>query len=590
MLTLRMPNVSLLVALLLSSPPIAAADSLTAIPPYPGDNTSTGRAIIGNGIAVGQSSNSASPNAASGIIWDSTNGTRRVISSDGAQASIVTGVGYRDIGGQIQLVLHGLSAGWSTNWFSNDDGLTFANKLRSLNVGTIPRVEAANTLGAIELEQVWYNVWFNTLLGDPLYIERGQGTGDPPDPVIRDVDVKQVTTKARIHSASTTGLCAGRRKDDWSGTYQNYVLQWTGTGTPYSGYLNGLNGTTEGQAWAISGDGNRIFGTSPVNGGRTGTWPYMAVAPFGVTSSPGTAPPSAALYELPTFPTTGGSVTNAVVYRASYDGRYAVGMDYLHIEQAVVWDTVNSTITNLTDYFSSRGLLGNFTYLSRAYGVTVDGAGELWITGNGRYNDGGTVYTRGFVARISNLYPHISRWRSLRSTPFGDRFGITLDADQPPESATIESRDGGLERIELELEPPAQMLWASQSVMVTPGDGSEVIYPPYELSSDGRILSILFYPGMLPDRKCYNISVAFDTVMPNLTGDLDCDVRLLAGDTNQNGVINLGDVLYIRSQDGNLADDTNCPLDVNVDGFIDSLDWAAVKPRITTPPAGVPCP
>ncbi|MBI4580755.1 MAG: PEP-CTERM sorting domain-containing protein, partial [Planctomycetes bacterium] len=157
-------------------------------------------------------------------------------------------------------------------------------------------------------------------------------------------------------------------------------------------FVNGLDGTFLGEGFAVSGDGTRAYGMSPVSDGRPGNWPFMI-------TNPGA---SQTIVELPTFPDTGGSVTNGVVYGASMDGQYASGMNYRGTEKAVLWDTVNMTITDLTDYFSGQGMLGNFTRLSRAYSVAADGSGNIWVTGQGVWTpDGGaTNYTRGFVALI----------------------------------------------------------------------------------------------------------------------------------------------------------------------------------------------
>lgn len=111
---------------------------------------------------------------------------------------------------------------------------------------------------------------------------------------------------------------------------------------------------------------------------------------------------SQTIVELPTFADTAGSTSNGLVYGSSQTGDFAVGMNYRGTEKAVLWDTAGMTITDLTEYFAAKGMLGNFSRLSRAYGVAEDGTGGLWITGQGVWSaDGGvTNYTRGFVAWV----------------------------------------------------------------------------------------------------------------------------------------------------------------------------------------------
>ncbi|MBI4578915.1 MAG: hypothetical protein HY718_04380, partial [Planctomycetes bacterium] len=291
------------VALVASS---AMAISLSEIAPVGADTASSGRAITSNGIAVGQSG------TGTGVIWDGTNLTRTILSSDGAQATVATGVAYRTVSGSPQLVVHGLSAGWSTNWFSNDDGLTWGPKLRSTNVGSAPQLGQSQTMNALGGDDVFYNTWFNTSSGNPLYTEKG--TGEPAS-VARDS--KGTTTQSALRSMSGTGRAVGMRKNA-AGARQIYIVDYLGNGTGSAYFVNGLDGTFLGEGFAVSGDGTRAYGMSPVSDGRPGNWPSMITNPGG----------SQTIAELPTFGDTGGSTTNGVVYGASMDGQYASGMNY----------------------------------------------------------------------------------------------------------------------------------------------------------------------------------------------------------------------------------------------------------------------
>jgi PEP-CTERM motif len=174
---------------------------------------------------------------------------------------------------------------------------------------------------------------------------------------------------------------------------QNYVLDWNGTGTPTPWNFAGLAGDNEGQAFSVSANGLTIFGQSPTVVAGTTFYGYKATF-LGNTEL--------TINQLPNFADTAGSVSLAVPYGTSADGRYAVGMDYRGIEKAVLWDTSSSnpadwTVLDLTDYAASVGILDGWSRLSRAYSVGIDPSnGDPVITGIGVY--GGV--TRAFVIEV----------------------------------------------------------------------------------------------------------------------------------------------------------------------------------------------
>ena len=110
---------------------------------------------------------------------------------------------------------------------------------------------------------------------------------------------------------------------------------------------------------------------------------------------------------MPDFANTGGSVTLAVPYGCTADGRYAVGMNYRGQEKAVLWDTgdatpANWTVVDLTERATSEGILGSWTTLTRAFSVGTNSAGNPVVTGRGTYYDGSAYYNRAFVMVVSS--------------------------------------------------------------------------------------------------------------------------------------------------------------------------------------------
>jgi hypothetical protein len=230
----------------------------------------------------------------------------------------------------------------------------------------------------------WFTQWGSDANGTNLYVEKDGS--DPPALIARDA--KGTTQKSSTAGVSGTGLAVGRRKGDGT-NYWNYKLQYVGTGTPAAAYFAGLRGDNFGEAWSVSTNGTKIFGLSPVTGGRTGNWPYAYTV-------------GGSIVELATLPGTAGSVTNALPYGACDNGNWAAGMDYLGVEKAVVWKVTTNEVIDLTQYASDNGVLDGFVRLSRAYSVSRV-AGGVVVSGVGVWSpDGGvTNYNRGFVLTMA---------------------------------------------------------------------------------------------------------------------------------------------------------------------------------------------
>lgn len=357
-----------------------AVPVLTALTPVGTQTASDARAITPDGKYVVGNSGTV------GALWSVSNPTGGIaVIGNSIAAETATGVGYRTVNGQQQLVIHGgSSGGWSTNWVSADGGATFPQTVRPVTTGTAHQIHAANTLGSTGANDTWFNSYrLNTSSTDTLRVITG--SGDPPAGFI---NTKDTPTDSNIRGVSSNGVAVGYRtgaSPQPTGRL-NYIVWPTGTGGLNTAYFNGLNGTIQGEAFGVSGDGNMVFGLSPVSDGRTGNWPYM----FNRTTS--------AIVELPHYADTAGSVTNGVAYGATFDGRYAVGMNYRGSEKAVLWDTVNGTVTDLTDFAIANGILGDFTgNLRRAYSIGLDELGQPVITGMGVNSAG---LTRGFVMTI----------------------------------------------------------------------------------------------------------------------------------------------------------------------------------------------
>jgi hypothetical protein len=336
----------------------------------------------------------------------------------GAQASCLSGVGYRFENGQKEVILSGLSSGWNTDYMTTN-GTAFGGKRRDTNIGRAPTAVQANGLAGTTSE-VFYSTWFDADgSSNRLYIGRFSGAW-AASPVWDKT--APGTTLAQTHGISATGRAVGFLNANKS----NYVLDWTGTGVPQTWSFNGLNGTSLGEAWAISADGTVIFGQSPVSDGRPGNWAYKAVV---TSDSPGTLQ---SIHELPNFPETVGTAGNAALpYGCTADGNYAVGMSYRSAERAVLWDThdpnaANWTMVDLTDLAQANGALGLFSRLTRAYSIGTNNPGELVIAGAG-LDHSTPANTRAFVITVDS--PNgltVPRPVVAISTPYPAEFQFTF--------------------------------------------------------------------------------------------------------------------------------------------------------------------
>lgn len=376
---------------------VFGAATMWTIDPLGTDTVTEGRAITSNGIVAGIS-------GAQGIAWRPTTpvaGTTTLMnSSDGASSQASSGIGYRTVNGQSQLVAEGLtSSGY--NWYSSlDDGATWGPKNRPTNLYSPYSLPTANSLAATPSSDTYYGVFSDTgnlnSLGNTMYIMKLSGGSSPNYVAARTGPEKgQVgvaSAKGNLTGVSYTGLAVGRaRTVSGSSVYRNYTLQYTGTGTPTAGTFNGLDGTNAGEAWAISGDGTQIFGWSPTAALPGSLLPYKYTVGGAITA-------------LPLLPGTTGSTSLGLAYGASEHGDYAVGYDYVGVTRAAIWSKLNDPnsanwqVQDLTTLASTLGVLGPFSVLTKAYSVAVATDGSLWITGIGSLASGGA--TRGFVMNI----------------------------------------------------------------------------------------------------------------------------------------------------------------------------------------------
>jgi len=374
------------------------ADSLVTIPlaSWGADTSNEGRAITPDGKYVVGVSGSAN-----GFFYNVANNT--VIQPNGAGAipnAAVTGIGYRTdpVTLQQQVVLHGASSGFETEWMTTDGGATWGGRRR--NTSFTPAVyPTANSLGSstASANGQYYAVVRATGANGSVYVNQGSGTWVPTmtysSKGISGGDTASMNgISGTLFGDGTKARAAGYRRNATIG-YQNYMLDYSGSATPTANYFAGLAGNNVGQAFSVSGDGSTIYGMSPIVVGGTVNYPYKATF-SGTTES--------SISQLPIYSDSAGSVNLAVPYGCTSDGLFAVGMNYRGIEKAVLWLTKpdNTQCIDLTEYAQNNGILGSWTRLTRGYSVgeSFDEFGNEYAVITGIGVNGGV--TRGFVMSV----------------------------------------------------------------------------------------------------------------------------------------------------------------------------------------------
>jgi hypothetical protein len=380
--------------------------TLIPIPALAGDSSNEGRAMTPDArYVVGLSGTN------NGFLYDSvSNRVVRPVSSDGAAAQRVTGVGYRTMTNQVppqtQLVLSGLAAsnGRFTAWMTTNSGATWSTMVQAAAGPKKPTVPLANGLAGAGSD-IFYSIWTDEGTGatDNWGLRVGQFSGAwPMTPVWNQKDVLKPDT-CQVNGVSRSGRAVGWRRTGATGAYANYVADWKSANGPAMWNVYGLDGTTAGQALAVSADGTIVFGISPrVVSGTTNNCGYRAL--FGATY-PGPAT-QLSTNQLPSFPDTGGAANLTIPYGCLADGQYAVGASYRGgIEKAVLWDTRGSDpgnwmVTDLTELAVTGGSAGMFSRLARAYSIATNAAGNLVITGLG-LDTNNPARTRAFLMTVS---------------------------------------------------------------------------------------------------------------------------------------------------------------------------------------------
>lgn len=203
----------------------------------------------------------------------------------------------------------------------------------------------------------------------------------------------------------------------------------------------------------------------------------------------------------------------------------------------------------------------------------------------------------------------IIAWRSVRThnMPPLTEFAIPLSATATGNGTsgpTVETRGPnsgpGIQKIQLDFNGAVTLANAANIVVTrrqtTPGapatmGGPVSVTPTSVTMEDADTMTITFAALLIPNMSCVNITIGAGTIVENLQGDADVNVRSLYCDMNRNGTVDAADQLATKGQVGQPVTVTNCRFDANMGGTtIQAADQAAVKGQLVNPARTALCP
>jgi hypothetical protein len=131
------------------------------------------------------------------------------------------------------------------------------------------------------------------------------------------------------------------------------------------------------------------------------------------------------------------------------------------------------------------------------------------------------------------------------------------------------------------------------TIQAGPSMGSPVgVTPATATMFDASTLELTFTSGQLPNLGCAKITIGASTFNETITGDVDCQIRVVAADTNNSGTVTSTDQSQVKAAvtAGTLAS-ANPRLDINLSGgAITTTDQNATKAQVGSPIKTALCP
>jgi hypothetical protein len=204
--------------------------------------------------------------------------------------------------------------------------------------------------------------------------------------------------------------------------------------------------------------------------------------------------------------------------------------------------------------------------------------------------------------------PPLTQWRSVKTHSICGEMSIVLDPTATGTTSTkptVETRGTtaatqGVLKVQIDFGGPMTLADTSKIAVTyrptiqgtTPTIGSPSSVTPSSVTmADADTLSITFAAGALPNLGCVNITLLAGLFSQTITGDLDCNIRCLAGDVNSSGTLTSADMLATKAQVSlgwTCASDPK--YDFNLSGSVTSADMLFAKSQVITPAKTALCP
>jgi hypothetical protein len=169
-------------------------------------------------------------------------------------------------------------------------------------------------------------------------------------------------------------------------------------------------------------------------------------------------------------------------------------------------------------------------------------------------------------------------WRSMREHGVCGWYPIELDPAAAAADAVVESRRYGIQMVEVDISAPAASVNVTGAVEAV--DQSTLVGHAATSTSvvdngDGTCTLEIAFVGGLPDEGCYLIDLG--AAIAGITGDADCMVIGLVGDTSGDGITNVNDFTQVRAMNGTPILVNSARFDVSTDCLINVNDATLVR-------------
>jgi hypothetical protein len=179
-----------------------------------------------------------------------------------------------------------------------------------------------------------------------------------------------------------------------------------------------------------------------------------------------------------------------------------------------------------------------------------------------------------FIVPLRCPPPPTLAWFSMKTCA---NVELSIQLDQDALSRTTECRKDGVQKVVVRFREAVSAIYRPGQVQVT--GGTLAVGPGGDsLSPDGLYLTIPLTGSA--DGFCYKIDISQCFSAGATVTNTVCRVGTLYCDVNDDGTVDLGDMLITKGRINYTVDPTYCRYDVNCDGAIDLGDMLIVKSRI----------